>query len=175
MDLDFEVNHCLDELFYTDSDVYLVASGNLSGYITNSLMASKPGAQLWIDVLNEIKRSHEEPEWWWIGRHIIVMNTTGPIMLNRVAKNGRHVYATLPKLRVMPCSVCELTADGCTKEGAFLTALEGSSWVSAETHVYNFFMCRWMWILGFLLLLGVIFFLYLLWRLVIRYIVHPDD
>ncbi len=150
MDLDFKVQHPLDELFTYDSDAYLVASGNIGSYITNSFMASKPGCKLWLEMIEAMKKPLPR---YYLGKHVIVMNSTGPIMLTHVVKKSKVVYSMLPGKLIMPCSICNLKCDA---SKAYLKPLEGSSWVSYDTKFYNFFMCRWKQVLiflGFLLIL----------------------
>lgn len=137
MDLDMELQKPLDELFTGHEGPYLVGSGNIGSFITNSFMASTPGHPLWLEVIEEMKKPLP---WWCVGKHWVVMNSTGPIMLDRVVKRGKYVYAALPNKSIMPCSVCDSI---CMKPDAFIRPLEGSSWISYDTMVYNFFLCNW--------------------------------
>jgi mannosyltransferase OCH1-like enzyme len=153
MDLDFEVQHSLDDLFVSDSEVYLVSSGNIGSYITNSFMASKPGCRLWLEMIEAMKKPLP---WYYLGKHIEVMCSTGPVMLNHVVKNSTVVYSVLPPKLIMPCSVCESC---CKAEGAYLRPLEGSSWVTYDTKFYNFFLCKWR---KLLVVLGILLFILLI-------------
>lgn len=152
MDLDFEVQKPLDPLFKDDAECYLVASGNVGSCLTNSFMASKPGCQLWNEVIEEMKKP---PSSWWIGKHLLVMNTTGPLMLNRVARRWNGTYVMLPSSQLMPCSVCD---EVCTATGAYVRNLPGCSWVAFDSRMYNFFLCKWRDLLSVVLiiLLGVL-------------------
>ena len=162
MDLDFKVQYPLDELFTYDSDVYLVASGNVGAYITNSFMASKPRCKLWLEMIEGMK---QKLPWYYLGKHVEVMNTTGPIMLSHVAKKSKVVYSMLPGKLIMPCSICNINCDA---SEAYLKPLEGSSWISYDTRFYNFFMCKWKRVIVFavfllILLLLIIFILWMDW------------
>lgn len=151
MDLDFEVLHPLDQLFTSDSEVYLVNSGNVGSYVTNSFMASKPRSAFWLKVIEEMKKPLP---WYYRGKHVVVMNSTGPIMLSYVARKTGIVYGRLPTKYIMPCSVCNLKCSTCE---SFLKPLPGSSWVAADTHVYCFFLCNWkILIIAVILLLIVL-------------------
>lgn len=70
MDLDFELQHPLDELFVNQSDLYLVHSGNVGSCITNSFMASAKGNRFWLEVIEEMKK---ELDWYIMGKHFTVM------------------------------------------------------------------------------------------------------
>lgn len=157
MDLDIELQKPLDDLFTSDSEVYLVASGNMSSHITNSFMASKPGAQLWYEVIEEMKKPLP---WWAIGKHWKVMNSTGPLMLNRVVKRGKWVYAALPTSSIMPCSVCD---EVCDRPDAYVRPLPGQSWCSIDSLIYNFFLCRWRFILLVVVVLIILLIVYLMY------------
>lgn len=155
MDLDFEVLHPLDELFTTDAEVYLVHSGNVGSYVTNSFMASKPGSKFWLDVIEEMKKPLP---WYYLGKHVVVMNTTGPIMLSTVSKKTRIVTAKLPNSRIMPCSVCNINCYTCD---SFLKPLEGSSWIGWDTMFYNFWLCNWKTVIAFVI--SILLLLLLAW------------
>jgi mannosyltransferase OCH1-like enzyme len=160
MDLDFEVLQRLDSLFTSDIDIYLVKSGNIGSYYTNSFMASKPKCKFWLEVIEQMKK---ELPWYYIGKHIVVMNQSGPIMLSHVAKSTDIVIGNLPSRRIMPCSVCNIK---CSTEGSYLKPLDGSSWIGYDTMFYNFFLCNWKTLIVLLIyLLLILFTLYILYKL----------
>jgi len=161
MDLDFEVLKPLDEFFTSNADVYLINSSNVGSYLTNSFMACKPRCKLWLDVIEAMK--NPGLSWYHMGRHMIVMNVSGPIMLTYAVARSKIVYATLPTKLFLPCSVCDI---GNKKkiEGSYLKQLEGSSWVTYDTKFYNFFMCNWRYLLCFLGILIVFILLVLIFR-----------
>ena len=157
MDLDIELLKPLDALFTSNNDVYLVASGNLGSSITNSFMASKPGAKLWYDVIEEMKKP---VPWWAVGKHWKVMTSTGPMMLNRVVKRRNSVYATLPTRTIMPCSVCD---DVCMQPDAYVRPLPGQSWCAFDSLLYNFVLCNWKFLLVIIILLILLLIVYLIY------------
>lgn len=148
MDLDFKMLHPLDSLFTVDAEVYLVSSGNIGSYITNSFMASKPKCKLWLDVIEAMKKPLP---WYYIGKHAIVMSSTGPVLLNYVVKRSKMVFAMLPAKLIMPCNVCNIGK--CDTSEAYLKPLEGSSWISYDTKFYNFFLCKWKQFVVFVIFL----------------------
>ena len=146
MDLDLTLQRDASFLF-TSGDVFLVSSGNVSGYYTNSFMASKPRNKLWLEMLEEVKRPSK---WWYIGKHLEVMAKSGPVALSRVANRSKVVISVIPKKLVMPCSVCNINCSTCE---AYLKPLEGSSWTSWDTTFLNFWLCNWKKVVSFLILL----------------------
>ena len=159
IDLDFEMQHSLESLFYNDAELYLVCSGNIGSVVTNSFMASKPKCRIWLDMIEYMKR---DLEWWCKGKHMIVMNSTGPVALNYVIKESSVPYVNLPKTLMMPCSVCNI--EHCNTDQAWLKPLPGSSWIAYDTVVYNYCMCNWRYIIVFLtILLIIIIVLFFLW------------
>lgn len=147
MDLDFEMLHPLDNLFTADNDLFVVASGNVGSCITNSFMASKPRCKVWLDMLDYMKK---DLPWWCIGKHMVVMNSTGPIALNYVIKESGYPYCLLPNKTLMPCSVCNIE---CDVGDAWLKPLQGSSWISYDTMFFNWWLCNWK---QFLLVVSII-------------------
>ena len=118
-------------------------------------MASKPGCTIWLDMIEAMKKP--DLPWYYMGKHIEVMNTTGPVMLNYVVKKSNKVYAMLPSKRIMPCSICNLK---CNTKNSYLKPLEGSSWIAYDTRVYNFFMCKWRIVVGIILVLLLLLLLF---------------
>jgi len=161
MDLDFEVMEPIDRFFISDIDVYLVHSSNVGSYLTNSFMASKPKCKLWLDVIETMKKPNLS--WYHMGRHMCVMNVTGPVMLTHAVIKSKVVYATLPTKLFLPCSICNIGNKDINK-GAALKQLEGSSWVTYDTKFYNFFLCNWKHLVVAVILLLLILILFLILR-----------
>ncbi len=161
MDLDIVLNKNIEEFFYSDCDIYLVHSGNVGSVYTNALMASKPRCQFWLECLDEIKRSCQDPSDFWIGRHLTVMNTTGPLMLTRVASKTRCVIGVMPTKLLVPCSLCDLPCY--IDESAYAYAIPGSSWVTWDTQIYNFFFCHWKDVVTAIVILVAILVVLFLW------------
>lgn len=137
MDMDIALVKPLDDLFWYDSEAYLVSSGNMKVY-TNSFMASKPKSHIWLECLKEMTKPYS---YWMIGKHLKVMGTTGPLMLTRVVKKTKTKVYDLPAKKLMPCSLCD--PKPCTKPGAYTKALEGSSWCGWDSYIYGSITCNW--------------------------------
>ena len=163
MDLDIVVVKPLDDLFYFDVELYLSPSGNVSSYLTNSFMASKPHRTLWLRMIAHMKQP--KPRWAW-GKHMTVMNTTGPVALNYVVKNEGYTYLALSAKKVMPCSVCNI--DSCDIGDAYLRPLIGSSWVAWDTKAINFVVCNWRTLVTIIIIILVTIILYFIVMSLIR-------
>ena len=131
MDCDFELLESLEELFETEGDLFLVSSSNTKKVITNGFMAAKPGNKLWLDMIEEMKKS--PPLYSYIDKHLYVMQTTGPMALTRVINRTNPSYNLIDNEKVNPYTLCEVVygeKELERKPGALLKPLEGSSWVS---------------------------------------------
>lgn len=150
-DMDLTILKPLDPLFQSDAELFLIASGNISGYLTNSLMASKPKCSIWLKMM---EHTTLPPPNWALTKHWVVMTTTGPIGLNTVVKGSDTPYMSLPSSLCMPCSTCNL--DVCDTSNAWIKPSKGSSWVSFDSKMYNTVMCNWQWLVAILILSMII-------------------
>ena len=171
MDLDFELQRDLSPLFVSTAEVFLVCSGNVSSYYTNSFMASRPRAKFWLEVIEEMKKPLP---FYVVGKHFTVMMSTGPIMLSRVARRTNTVISVIPKKLVMPCSICNLDCSTCE---SYLKPLEGSSWISWDTVFLNFWLCYWTNVVTFIIfLLLLLLIMYILYKTgILNSSLYPSD
>lgn len=137
MDLDIALQKSIDELL-GDEDFYLVPSSNLSSHFTNSFMISKPRVSFWLDVIEEMKKPVSSLS---LTKHFIIMNSTGPIMLSRVARRYNKKFGYLPSQMILPCNACNI--EMCNIEDAYTKNLVGQSWCSIDSKIFNFFLCNW--------------------------------
>lgn len=153
IDLDFEIQRDLSVLFKSTAEVFLVCSGNVESCYTNSFMASRPKAKIWLEVIEEMKKPLP---YYVVGKHFTVMMSTGPMMLSRVVRKTNTVISVVPRKLVMPCSVCNLECSTCE---SFLRPLAGSSWASWDTTFLNFWLCNWTTVVLFLICLLILLFI----------------
>ena len=160
MDLDYEILEPLDSLFYNDCGLFIASSANFPSSLTNSFMASVPGHPFWLDVIEAIKEEMNHPTWWAKGKHLEVMMTTGPGIVDRVAKRGKHIYTVIPPGLLSPENLCQSTG----KVGK-MRPLEGCSWGSVDTRIYNWCFCHPVLavIIGIILLFLIIWVLSWIW------------
>jgi mannosyltransferase OCH1-like enzyme len=143
IDMDNEIMEDFSYLFKEDVDLYFIKNTGQCIF-TNWLMASKARVPFWLQILEETKRKVSK-----IGKHSIVMNTTGPSMLNKAIIKYKPNYLELPKNKFTSCNFCD--SYPCFKEGTYLKQLEGLSWVGKDTKFYNFCYCH-IWFISITLL-----------------------
>ena len=139
LDLDIALQKNIEDLLgKQDSNFYLVKSSNIDSVYTNSMMISKPKVDFWLKVIEEMKK----PPKWYYTKHFIIMCTTGPMMLTKVAnKYGNSNFETIRSKKLSNCNVCNL--DVCNDNpDSYTKFLQGSSWISFDTSVLLFFYCN---------------------------------
>ena len=154
VDLDIEIMKPLDDLF-THGELFVVPSGNTAWVLTNSFMASVPGHPVWLDVIDEMKKP---PSPLWITKHMQIIGQTGPAMLDRVVKRSKHPYTVLPRLELMRCTQCDPTP--CFFEGTYIRHLEGMSWCSWDSRLFNLLWCNRQFFAMLLIVLVVVLLAY---------------
>lgn len=157
LDCDFELLASLDELFTEDYDLFLLASSNTPSVITNGFIAAKPRQPVFLAMMKEMKK---DPGLYSIERHLLVMNTTGPLAFSRVIKRLNPSYKLLPSSKLNPYTICETEY---TKPNTLLKPLEGSSWVSGVGKAYQWCYCQANYLLIFGLVIGLSLILLVLW------------
>ncbi|KAI9549595.1 MIPC synthase [Daphnia sinensis] len=101
LDLDYEALRPFDDLVL-DRPVGLVKSGNIGSFATNSLMvAARRHHPFWLECIAEMRRP---PPLWAVSKHLVVMATTGPLMVHRVAKR-RAGYVRFLDMQLRAMSV----------------------------------------------------------------------
>ena len=155
MDMHFELLDSIDGLFAEDRDVYLLPSPTFPSVFTNAFMASVPGADLWDRYLEEMQ---SELPWYAIGKHMEVMNSTGPLALNRSLKNTTSTIGTLDNKLVAPCSVCDIDDCDGRVSGSLVRQMRGGTWHSWDSKMYDLFICNWKKMSIVLVVIVVLFF-----------------
>ena len=157
MDLDYEVLKPLDDLFVYDADLYLIHSNNPGSSITNSFMASKPRCKFWLEVLEELAdRVRNGREWWAKGKHLQVMMTTGPGMVQKVLNETQTPYMVLPTNLINNLGVKDMKKlPSQSQIDTYLYPLEGCSWGSWDSKLYNFTYQNWEMLLIIVLIVVI--------------------
>jgi mannosyltransferase OCH1-like enzyme len=170
-DCDFKLLGPLDELFIKDNtitsdgtnsiclvedyDLFLLASSNTPDVITNGFIAAKPGNRLFLEMIEEMKKPAGFSA---IERHLLVMNTTGPLAFNRVIKRLGVRYKQLPSYKINPYTLCEHEYN---KPNALMEPLEGSSWVGGTAAIYQWCYCHYNLVLIYGITISLIIALFL--------------
>jgi mannosyltransferase OCH1-like enzyme len=152
-DLDLEPLNNLDDLF-NNSGLYFIFSGNTNYIYTNSLMASSsPRESIFFKMINETMKA---TPFWCLGKHLEVMYSTGPLMVDRIIKKYNKTINVLPS-NVIFSPICAKT--GCKSKLTRFKDLGGGSWNSWDSKFYNFIMCNYNTIIIFLLLFIIVYLL----------------
>lgn len=172
-DLDLELLKPLDDLFYEDGDLYVVKSVHVEVY-TNAFMAAKPRLQVMLQCMEGMKSPYTS---LYIGKHLKVVNSTGPNMFSRAVnkikeecvlkeleagvsgdplkKKYQFEVKELPAHLIVACSVCD--PKPCCSEGGYCRTLGGSSWGAEDGSPSVFIFCnRYYFFSGLLLILVII-------------------
>jgi mannosyltransferase OCH1-like enzyme len=150
-----------DETFYgTNSDVYLTRQNkdnflkNSLGLIQNNIMVSKKNILFWDYVMKEVEKRYKKPSWKWLGKHVKVLHTTGPIMLNYVVNSYPYCITLLPNTFNV-CGICGDKKED--KNRNYVESLPGNSWGNIDTKIIFFVTCNFQKIIIFLLICLIIF------------------
>lgn len=159
-----EVTRSIDELFYSDSEVYLTPSPSYPNAYTNAFMASKPKSQFWLDVLSEIKKLSYSKPFWVIGNHLRSNIFTGSGALTTGARNTSIPFMILPSSLVSANSCCDLTK---TDRRTYIRLTPtNESW---DGYVLNYCWCKSDWIPYLIIGLFIILLIFIIFRSRTRY------
>jgi mannosyltransferase OCH1-like enzyme len=162
-DLDQYPLQNIEEYLETDAQAYFVHSANANCF-TNSLMASQRHAPIWKEVH---QRLWQRDPWWAVGKHLEVMTSTGPMMLNDVLVNSHQPYAVLPRAKFNPYAQHEIGEVACRKHTVMMS-LEGKSWNGIDSWVYCCILKHWTsFVVGVVVAVVAFIIIFLLtrWRL----------
>lgn len=145
MDLDYELLKPFDNLVKYETPMCLIQSTNPGRSITNSFMMSQPGNPFWIEVLEEIvRRQKHGREWYAYGKHLEVMLTTGPGLVQIVLNKTRTPYLIFPPALVNKLGVKDFKhMPDQENVDTHLYPLEGCSWGGWDTKTYNWVYQNW--------------------------------
>jgi mannosyltransferase OCH1-like enzyme len=128
-DLDQYPERSVERYLETGAQAYFVHSANWASF-TNSLMASQRRAPVWLEVQARLRAPRP---WWCVGKHLTVMMTTGPGMLDGVLRNTAEQFAVLPRRKFNPHPERETG-----RPGAIIVSLLGRSWNELDSVLINF-------------------------------------
>jgi mannosyltransferase OCH1-like enzyme len=172
IDMDYEPLKAIDKLFANKTaEIYLTESPNVST-ITNSFMASVPNHPFWIIYLKQMQKPTPIHA---IGKHLKVMNSTGPLKLHKIYNNilseQKELGLDLFKIEIIPAKLihpcnrcnnnCEFMKNENEDEAPYFLSLQGGTWNGLDSLFFNYIMCNWHMIVIFtiiLLILGICFY-----------------
>jgi mannosyltransferase OCH1-like enzyme len=149
LDLDYICNKSFDTITL-NADVGLIKSNNTPGIFTNSFLVSKRFSSFWLKALEEMKK--ELPWYKKLLKHTEIMYSTGPLMINNLAKT--NTVENLKDIQT-PCNVCNIKS--CEySNNYYITPIDGSSWHSWDSTFLNFLLCNKNFIL-FILIVVILY------------------
>lgn len=149
VDMDYYCNRPLDDAMgiYKNS-IYFVQSpngviGQDDDHISNSLMYSIAGHPFWRQVMIEMEKVRNYP--YYYGKHISVMFTTGPGILNRIYSRYKYKY----KVKSLPWKLFHPYGIGDDKlklkddKNIFAIHIGKGSWEQKDSGIFLFLFREW--------------------------------
>lgn len=158
-DMDYHCNRSWDEVVHSfTNDIYLVETPNKisSGvHVSNSLMYSKPRHVFWSQLFIELEMRRTVPIYY--GRHMTVMLTTGPSIINRVYNKYKIRYKLdfYPYKYFHPCGLSDDIITTGNRSEVYAIHMGKGSWETKDSKVLIFLYREWFIILFILLILSV--------------------
>jgi mannosyltransferase OCH1-like enzyme len=140
IDLDYYCNKSFNEIeTLLKKPIGLVLSLNKSDVTTNSIMISNVKEHpMWLECIRNMMKV---TPFFIRGKHLKVMTSTGPYMLNRVRTQKTFFYDVQILNIVQNCNVCNVSK--CIRNKEFiLTPIEGSSWIEDDTKIMIWLFCN---------------------------------
>jgi len=147
-DMDYFCNRPIDEAMTEyKNDIYLVQTPNMlilneKDYVSNSLMYSVPKHPFWKQLMLELEKNRSPS--LYFSKHLVVMLTTGPGIVNRVYSRYRYKYKvkSLPWKYFQPFTVNDIKT---TKldPGIFAMHAVKGTWIGKDTEFFNMLMREW--------------------------------
>lgn len=147
---------------YTN-DIYLVQSPNgmiiqSDDHVSNSLMYSKPRHPFWKQLMLELEKHQRVPIFYT--KHLTVMMTTGPGIVNRVYTKYKYQYLlkSFPYQYFHPYGISDEVRLTSVDPAIFTVHVSQGSWSGKDTEMINFVVREWQ-ILVFILSVYVLLFI----------------
>jgi mannosyltransferase OCH1-like enzyme len=156
-DMDYFCNKPFDQVINIfQNDIYLVQTPNTlieKEHVSNSLMFSKKNHPFWKQLLISMEKSQNVP--YYYSRHIEVMFTTGPGILNRVYSKYKYRY----KVKSYPYELFHPFGIGDDKRllngnnKVYAIHIGKGSWEENDSKYLLFFYTEWKVVLFIILVL----------------------
>lgn len=138
IDLDYIAQRSFDTLTLGDYEIGLLPEPG-KNMITNSFIISKPKSVFLLAVLKKLEMN-TIPK-YSIGKHLIVMNSTGPVMISKIYEKYKKKVKILSNISTN-CTTCKIIRHECIpKNTDYIVPIEGKSWHSLDSSIYNSIYC----------------------------------
>jgi mannosyltransferase OCH1-like enzyme len=122
-------------------DLLLVKSMNTPSIYTNAMMMSSKHNPFMRQCMFSLEHSAKSTI-WTPGKHLHVMNSTGPLFLTNQMRRYDGPVHTLPaKMFSGNCNACNLNST--CQGGVYFYHVVGESWHAWDTKLYNMILCNW--------------------------------
>lgn len=166
-DMDYYCNRPLDEAMAEyKNDIYFVQSPNgVTGqdedHISNSLMYSLPNHSYWKQVMLELEKSQRVP--YYYGKHVAVMFSTGPGILNRIYSKYKYRYKvkSLPWKLFHPYGIKDEKLSLTENKEVFAIHVGKGSWEDRDSKFLLCWVREWKIVLFIILILLIPLLIYL--------------
>ena len=166
-DMDYYCNRPWDDVLRDyPGDFYLVQTPNRAGeYVSNSLMYSKPGHPFWKYFFLELEKNRTCP--YYYTRHMVIMFTTGPGILNRVYTKRKFKCRLnfYPHKLFHPYGIGDDKISLSGNKEIYALHLGKGSWEKKDSKIFLFFFKEWKFLIFMVLVLVIpILLTDLIWR-----------
>lgn len=128
LDMDYEVLKPFDTFLENlRAPLVVLHSAHIQFVLTNSLIAAAPGQTFFLSLIS--KALYAKTPWYYFGKHVQVMLTTGPMAFHHAVVNSSTPYVVLPSNLFLPKME--------EQDNAFMKALEGQTWNAIDSFVLN--------------------------------------
>lgn len=168
-DMDYYCNRPLDDAMseYKNSIYFVQTPNNVLGqdadHISNSLMYSTPNHSFWKQLMIELQKNQELP--FYYSKHLRVMFSTGPAILNRVYHKYKNIYSvkSLPWKLFHPYGIKDLKLSLNQNKDVFTIHLGKGSWEDKDSKFLIFWLREWK-IALFIFLIFIFLIFMLMWK-----------
>jgi inositol phosphorylceramide mannosyltransferase catalytic subunit len=169
-DMDYYCNRPLDEAMNEyKNDIYFVQSPNgIAGqdddHISNSLMYSVQGHSYWKQVMLELEKNQRVP--YYYGKHVGVMFSTGPGILNRIYSKYKYRYKvkSLPWKLFHPYGIKDEKLSLMANKEIFAIHVGKGSWEDKDSKFLLCWVREWKIVLFIVCMFVIPLFMYLFCR-----------
>lgn len=149
-DMDYYCNRPLDEVHNEyKNDIYFVQTPNSTilhddDHVSNSLMYSKPKHPYWRQVMLVLEKN-QKTIYYYYSKHLAVMYTTGPAILNRIYSVHKYRYKvkSLPYKLFHPYGIQDKKLFLKSNKEVFTIHLGKGSWEEQDSKIFLFFFTEW--------------------------------
>lgn len=105
------LNKPIDNLFFNDSEVYLLRDPSVKYGVSTEILASKRGTLFWKEVLHEVELRLNNKSWWVKGEYLNDRYLAGEDMLTDVAERTTTIYSIISPTTIVNQNITSLNTN----------------------------------------------------------------